>query len=275
MSGETALHGRTIAHTAARRGPELTALLARAGARVLAVPAIRLVPLDTDADLLAATQACLEQPVDVLVATTAVGMRGWLEAAAGWGLDRPLRDRLAGAQVLARGPKVRGALRAAGLPESWSPPSETVEELTGYLLGQPLAGRRVAVQLHGDPLTALRAALERAGAQVLAVPVYRWLPPADPGPLRALVATVGAGELDALVFTSAPAVQALLQAATDVGGLPDLLAALRSRTRAACVGPVCAAPLTGLGLPVVLPERARLGDLARAVTAALLADVRS
>ena len=78
------LAGYTVAVTAARRREELGALLARRGARVVYAPAIRIVPLADDAELVAATREVLARPVDLVVATTGVGFRGWLEAAEAW-----------------------------------------------------------------------------------------------------------------------------------------------------------------------------------------------
>src|SRR5438128_5359020 len=86
------LRGYTVAITAARRREELGALLDRRGARVLYAPAIRIVPLADDAELVAATRAVLAAPVDLVVATTGVGLRGWLEAAEAW--DLPLAGHL-------------------------------------------------------------------------------------------------------------------------------------------------------------------------------------
>jgi len=81
------LAGYTVAVTAARRKEELGALLARRGARVVYAPAIRIVPLSDDAELVAATREVLAAPVDLVIATTGVGFRGWLEAADGWGVS--------------------------------------------------------------------------------------------------------------------------------------------------------------------------------------------
>ena len=50
------LAGYTVAVTAARRKEELGALLDRRGARVVYAPAIRIVPLSDDAELVAATR---------------------------------------------------------------------------------------------------------------------------------------------------------------------------------------------------------------------------
>jgi uroporphyrinogen-III synthase len=264
------LAGRTVAVTAERRREELGALLERRGARVVYAPAVHVVPLEDDARLRAATDAVLAGPVDVVVATTAVGFGGWLAAAEGWGL--PLVDHLRPARVLARGPKARGAVRGAGLVDAWSPESESSAEVLAHLLSGgegPHAGRRVAVQLHGEPLIELREALAAAGAEVLPVPVYRWERPVDPGPVQDLVRSVVAGEIDAVTFTSAPAAAGLLRAADDLGLRPELVAALRHGTPAFCVGLVTAAPLTAEGVPTVQPDRARLAALARAVVAEL------
>lgn len=106
------LAGFTVGVTAARRADELGALLQRRGAAVLHAPALRIVPLADDSELLAATKDLFDQAPDIVVATTAIGFRGWIEAADGWGLGEALLDRLRGVEVLARGPKVKGAIRA-------------------------------------------------------------------------------------------------------------------------------------------------------------------
>lgn len=256
------LAGLTVGVTADRRATEQVALLERRGAAVVHAPALRTVPLPDDRDLLAATRRLVERGCDVVVATTAVGFRGWLEAADGWGLGDALRDRLRGAELLTRGPKVTGAVRAAGLTEEWSPASETLAEIEERLLASGVAGRRVVVQLHGEPLPDLFRTLEAAGAEVVGVPVYRWLPPVDLTPLDRLVEAVVDGALDAVTFTSAPAAVSLLRRAAALGRTDALLAALRRRAvLAVCVGPVTAAPLTVEDVPTVQPTRHRLGPM--------------
>ncbi|MFW3172794.1 uroporphyrinogen-III synthase [Geodermatophilus sp. CPCC 206100] len=264
------LAGYTVAVTAARRREELGALLERRGARVVYAPAIRIVPLSDDAELVAATRAVLAAPVDLVVATTGVGFRGWLEAADAW--DLPLVDHLRSSRVLARGPKARGAIRGGGLVDAWSPASESSAEVLEHLLSGaegPLAGRRIAVQLHGDPLPEFVDALRSAGADVLPVPVYRWVLPEDVGPVRRLVGTVVAGGVDAVTFTSAPAAASLLTVAAELGQSDALVAALRGGVLPVAVGPVTAAPLVAAGIAPVQPERSRLGALAREVVARL------
>ncbi|MER5440692.1 uroporphyrinogen-III synthase [Streptomyces sp. NPDC002790] len=269
------IEGFTVGVTAARRADELGALLQRRGASVLHAPALRIVPLADDSELLVATKELIDHAPDVVIATTAIGFRGWVEAADGWGLGEDLIAGLRGVEILARGPKVKGAVRAAGLTEEWSPSSESMAEVLERLLDEGVQGRRVAVQLHGEPLPGFVEALREAGAEVVGVPVYRWLPPQDIGPVdRLLDATVARG-VDALTFTSAPAATALLRRAEERGLLEELLAALHHDVLAACVGPVTAVPLQAHGVDTVQPERFRLGPLVQLLCKELPARART
>ncbi|MGW0757622.1 uroporphyrinogen-III synthase [Streptomyces sp. NPDC002814] len=269
------LAGFTVGVTAARRADELGALLQRRGAAVLHAPALRIVPLSDDGELLAATKDIVENVPDIAVATTAIGFRGWIEAADGWGLGEDLLDRLRGVELLARGPKVKGAIRAAGLTEHWSPSSESMAEVLDRLLEEGVEGRRIAIQLHGEPLPGFVESLRAAGAEVVGVPVYRWMPPEDIGPVdRLLDAAVSRG-LDALTFTSAPAAASLLSRAEERGLLAELLAALHHDVLPACVGPVTALPLQARGVDTVSPERFRLGPLVQLLCQELPARARA
>ena len=263
------LAGYTVGVTAARRAEELAVLLQRRGANVLHAPTIRIVPLPDDAELLAATRAVISAPVDAVVATTGIGFRGWIEAAEGWNLGGELRARLGASTLLARGPKAKGAIRAAGLVERWSPESEASPELLTHLLDSGVSGKRVAVQLHGEPLTWFIDALRDAGAEVVPVPVYRWTEPADIAPVERLLDATIAGQVDALTFTSAPAAASLLAIAERGGRFAELVAALRGPTLPVCVGAISATPLADLGITAVQPDRARLGSMVRTLTEAL------
>ncbi|MFD9411045.1 uroporphyrinogen-III synthase [Streptomyces sp. NPDC059989] len=255
------LAGFTVGVTAARRADELIALLRRRGAAVLHAPALRIVPLADDSELLAATKELIACAPDAVVATTAIGFRGWIEAADGWGIGEELLERLRSTELLARGPKVKGAIRAAGLVEDWSPESESLAEVLERLLSAGVAGRRIALQLHGEPLPGFVEALRAGGAEVVVVPVYRWMAPEDLGPLDRLLDAVVGGGVDAVSFTSAPAAASLLSRAEERGVHGAVLEALRGRVLSACVGPVTALPLQGHGVDTVQPERFRLGPL--------------
>lgn len=270
MTDVPALAGYAIGITAARRADELGALLVRQGAAVRYGPAIRIVPLADDSELYSATRRLLDEPVDGVVATTGIGFRGWVEAAEGWGIGDELVARLAGTRVLARGPKAKGAVRAAGLTEAYSPGSESNAEVLQHLIESGVDGQRIAVQLHGEPLPYFVDTLRAAGAEVVEIPVYRWVGPADPAPLDRLIDSVLDGAVDALPFTSAPAVASMLAMAGRTGRHAGLVDALTRRVLVACVGPITAAPLAAVGIPTTQPGRARIGALARTLADALV-----
>ncbi|MFE3324538.1 uroporphyrinogen-III synthase [Streptomyces sp. NPDC059176] len=273
--GIAPLSGFTVGVTAARRADELGVLLQRRGAAVLHAPALRIVPLADDGELLAATKELIGRAPDVVVATTAIGFRGWVEAADGWGCGEQLLECLRRVELLARGPKVKGAIRAAGLTEGWSPTSESMAEVLDRLLAEGVDGRRVAVQLHGEPLPGFVEALRAGGAEVVVVPVYRWMPPEDTGPLDRLVDATVARSLDAVTFTSAPAAASLFSRAEERGVVGELLDALRHDVLPACVGPVTALPLQSRGLDTVQPERFRLGPLVQVLCVELPSRART
>jgi uroporphyrinogen-III synthase len=157
----------------------------------------------------------------------------------------------------------------AGLVDAWSPETEVSQELLDHLLAAGVRGRRIAVQLHGEPLAWFLDALRGGGAQVVPVPVYRWTDPIDVAPVRRLLDAVIARQVDAVAFTSAPAAANLLQFADRAGRLEPLLDALRGPVLAACVGWVSAGPLVRHGIPVAQPDRARIGALVRELATVL------
>lgn len=265
------LAGFTVGVTAARRAEEFITLLERRGATVVHAPAIRIVPLVDDVELRRVTAQLVDEPPDLVVVTTGIGFRGWVEAAHGWDVHDDLLTALGSTRILARGPKARGAVRQAGLCEEWSPESESSVEVLERLLSEGVDQLRIAVQLHGsasewEPDTDICDALTRAGAQVVRVPVYRWEQPDDTRRIDALIAMIVNSDVDAVSFTSAPAVASLLERAKAVGALDCLIHALRHNVAVFCVGPVTASPLARLGIEARSPQRFRLGALARLIT---------
>ncbi|NLF03858.1 MAG: uroporphyrinogen-III synthase, partial [Actinomycetales bacterium] len=219
-----------------------------------------------DDALLAATRDLLADPPDTVVVTTGIGLRGWIEAADAAGLADRLLAVLAGARLVARGPKARGAIQAAGLTADWVAESETNGEIAQVLLDEGVAGRSIAVQHHGAGSDGLDEAFVAAGASVRSVVVYRWGPPPDPEALAAGVQAAADGEIDAVVFTSAPGASAWLDAAEAAGVLEPIVGRARDESLvAAAVGPVTARPLLERGITPLVPDRGRLGSLVRAL----------
>ena len=261
---ELPLAGFRVGVTAARKVDEQVALLERRGAAVTWAPALSTDPNHVDeAELRAATLDVLSRPVDMFLATTGIGMKTWFETADGWGLSDDLVEALARSEILARGPKSVGALRRRGLRELWAPESECFEDVLQHLRGRELAGRRIVVQEHGQSLSMVAHALRRRGADVTVVTVYRVAGADDPEPMFEMIELIAERRLDAVTFTSAPAVAALMDAAGSAGHRDDVVSAFQADVVAACVGPVTAAAFELWGVPTVLPDRSRLAAMVK------------
>ena len=263
----TPLSGRTIGITADRRWQEQAELFRRRGAQVLHGPTMRTIDLSDDEALRRATLELVEQPPDYLVVTTGMGMRMWLEAAAGWGYADALKTGLARSRVVARGAKAASAVRSAGLELWWRAPRETMEEIVDHLAAEPLASSRVAIQLFDPEAHPSTEALAAAADELVEVPVYRWQLPEDAAHARRLVLAAVEGDVDAVTFTSQPAVHNLFRIADGVERADDLREALNGPVLAACVGPVCAEAARQEGIEDPLwPDPPRLPAMVRQVT---------
>lgn len=261
---EQPLAGFRVGVTAARKADEQIALLERRGASVVWAPALSLDPNHVDdASLRAATEEVLAAPVDMLLATTGIGMRAWLDRAEEWGLLDRLTEHLGRAEILARGPKSVGALRRRGLRELWAPESESFDDVLQHLRGRDLAGRRIVVQEHGQSLSMVAHALRRQGASVVTVTVYRVASNTDPEPMFGLIDLVADRAVDAVTFTAAPAIAALMEAAGSTGRRDEVVSAFQADVVAACVGPVTAAAFEMWGVPTIYPDRSRLAAMVK------------
>ena len=259
------LGGFRIGVTSDRRSQDLITALERRGAQVVHAPALKIAPNDQDSTLLDETRELIRQRPQVVLVTTGYGMRSWFEVADTAGLGAELTAVLEQAQIFARGPKAVGAVRAAGLEDAQPTDLDTTASLVDAVADRGLTGLRVAIQLHGYTDEVQLARLRTLSAEVLTVTPYRWVQPAATDRLPRLIEAATRGQLDAVVFTSAPGAVATLETAEVLGLRPALVRALSGPVLAAAVGPVTAAPLRAAGVQPVVPDRHRLGALIRLV----------
>lgn len=263
------LSGFTIGVTADRRADEQIKLLAGRGAECLHGPVIKTHPLDphdSEEALGAATRGLIAAPPDVVVLTTGLGVRSWLEAADAVRLGDGLHDVLAGAELYARGPKARGALVTAGFEVVNDEPLSQYRLVLDALAERGIEGARVAVQLDGAGAGSLCDTIAEMGATVNRVPVYRWSLPEDTAAAERLVRATVERRVDAVTFTARPAVDNFFEIA-GMNGLHDrLVDAFEVDVVPVCVGPVCATGITDAGLadPLV-PGRHRLGAMVQLI----------
>jgi len=127
----------------------------------------------------------------------------------------------------------------------------------------PLTGFSIVLIENADGSVLDR--LRSAGADVSTVPVPRSSAGSDHNGVRRTVHATCAGMVDAVVFTSADASLAFLDAAAHAGRYAAVISAMRHEVVAAAVGPISAAPLREAGLEPLVPDRHRLSALVRAV----------
>ncbi len=256
------LAGFRIGVTADRRADEQIGLLESRGADCLHGPVIKTHPQDSQDAMRAATQALIDQPPDLIVLTTGLGVRSWLEAAASIHLGDELRTVLSSTPLYARGPKSTGALVTEGFQVVWSAPNARYDDVINVLAERGVDGTRIGIQLDGAGATQLCDTIESLGAEVTRVPVYRWSLPDDMGPAERLIRAVVERKLDAVTFTAKPAVENFFEIVQTLGCYDEVLDSLSTDVAPFCVGPVCAIGLTDVGIPAPhVPERHRLGSL--------------
>jgi uroporphyrinogen-III synthase len=213
-----------------------------------------------------------------VILLTGVGTRALIAAADELGRRDDLRAGLDRARVLTRGYKCTAALRSFGRQPDLIPDVPTTtgvaRELETYIgrFGQ-LRGRLVSVQAYGTPAAELGAALALHGAEVSTIPLYRYRLPDDERPVLDLLDELAAWKLDAVTFTSPPAVTHLFLLA-EAHERADLLRADLNRPGVvvAAVGPSTAAALRDHGVtPEVVADPPRLFAMLEALAAKLVA----
>ena len=264
-AAESPLEGFRIGVTSDRRSRDLIEALERRGAEVLHAPALKIAPVQEDMRLIEDTRAIIAAKPDLCIATTAYGMRRWCEAADSFGIGDELLETLGNCRMFVRGPKARGAVRAAGLADVGISSDETTATLVDMLLTEGVRGKTVAMQLHGYTDVRQIERLRMSGATVLTVTPYRWVKPDGEDRLPRLIEAACSGNLDVLTFTSAPAEDAMWSTAHEMGLYKQLVESLKLNVTTAVVGPVTAQPLLDAGVTPLIPERFRMGALIRLV----------
>jgi uroporphyrinogen-III synthase len=224
-----------------RRASELTRLIEAYGGRPTVAPSLREVPRESNTAALDFAAGVLLGDYDITIFLTGVGVRTLYAIVEHVYAGDQFLAALSRTKVVARGPKPSGALRELNVP-IWviaPEPNTWREVLVAMDAADPphlLAGARIAVQEYGVPHPDLVAALERRGALVTSVPVYRWELPEDIEPLRQAVTAIANGAVDVLLLVSGVQLAHLQQ----VAGMMGCEAAVRrgfAGTVIASIGP--------------------------------------
>lgn len=286
------LSGLTVVVTASRRAGEQAAIVSSLGGEPYVVPTVGIALPAGDAEI-GSFLARVTSPagVDYAVFMTATGVRAMVLAAERSGAKGALLSALNAPRtcVVARSGKPRRELVRQGIKVDASPQAKYATALGILrLLEGRVSGKMVAVLWHGSRNGAISAGLLAAGARdVLECLAYRYsrelldegaevldsigFRPSPPrkGDLERLIAEVSDGtrKIDAVTFTSPPAVVNLLEAAAELGLEGSFKKGLKERRIAvAAVGPSTRDELEEYGVGVdVVPGVAAMGAMMSAL----------
>ena len=235
----------------------LAELLERRGASVVRCPMVAILDSPDADSVIGWIRRFIEVPMDLFIIYTGEGVERLLKFAERAGLTDEFVAALARTRKLARGPKPGRALRKVNLKPEIVASAPTTDGVIETLNTLTLEGARVGVQLYGrDPNDALMDYLAPRSRTVDCVAPYVYASEVDDAQVTDLIGRMGAGEIDAIAFTSKSQVDRLRKLARR-SGLADALDTALARMTVAAIGPVVAEQLRGVGVRVdVMPRKA-------------------
>jgi uroporphyrinogen-III synthase len=245
-----------------RRAAEMAELIRRQEGEPFAAPSMREVPLADNPEAFSFAERLFAGEFDMVVLLTGVGTRQLRTVLATRYPSNAFPDALRAVTVVARGPKPVAALRemgvqatlVAGEPNTW-------HELLAVTEGR--SERRIAVQEYGRSNPELLDGLRARGAEVTAVPVYKWDLPEDTGPLREAARRLAARAFDVALFTTSMQIAHLARVAREEGIEDAAIEGLR-HCRVCSIGPTTTESLEEFGIhPMMEPSHPKMGFLVK------------
>jgi uroporphyrinogen-III synthase len=265
-SGGT-LHNRRIALAETRELDLMAQMLEKEGATVVRCPLVSIQDTPDAAPVAAWINRLIAGKLHDVIFYTGEGMRRLAGFAERAGVRAEFLAALGRVRKITRGPKPVRALREVGLSPDLTAEEPTTAGLIATLDHEPLHGRVLGLQIYGQaPNAEMLAYLKGRGAAVDVVAPYVYASKADDERVRDLIGDMVAGNVAAMLFTSSPQVQRLVDVA-ESAGLADTLRQAFARTRIGAIGPVVAAELERRGIRAdAMPDTAyTMKPLVRAV----------
>jgi len=234
------------------------------GGQPVSAPSLREIPLEANPEAFAFAEKLFAGQIDIVIFMTGVGSRILIEALSTRYEPSKVIEALSRVTVVARGPKPIRVLKEKGIPITITVPEpntwrEIVETLDLSSKGVGLEGKTAAIQEYGISNRELIEALQKRGARVLAVPVYRWAPPEDTAPLLEAIRRITAGEIQFALFTNAEQVRQVVRFAAQQK-LEETFRETFKRVVAASIGPTTSEALQECGLHVDFePSHSKMG----------------
>ncbi|HET9846746.1 MAG TPA: four helix bundle protein [Nitrospira sp.] len=263
----TDFHGLRVLSFESRMGAEMARLIQRHNGLPLVVPAMREIPIplqDNSAVFRFGVKLILNQ-LDILILMTGVGTKALLEILQSRYPLAEIIDALKKTIIVTRGPKPLAVLKTFGVeanitvpePNTWH---DVIATLDYY---RPVQGLKIAIQEYGVSKPDMIEDLQKRGAEVFSVPVYRWALPEDTAPLQSAIAEVLNGTIDGMLITNAAQIDHVMQLAEQ----EKKTELFRERCRnivVASIGPTASEGLKHYDLPVDFePSHPKMGVLVK------------
>jgi uroporphyrinogen-III synthase len=249
----TDFHGLRVLSFESRMGAEMARLIQRHNGDPLVVSALREIPIPLQGNSAVfrfGVKLILNQ-LDILILMTGVGTKALLEILQTRYPLAEIIDALKKTIIVTRGPKPLAILKTLGVeanitvpePNTWH---DVIATLDYY---RPVQGLKIAIQEYGVSKPDMIQELQKRGADVFSVPVYRWALPEDTAPLHSAITEVVNGRIDAMVITNAAQVDHVMQLA-EQDQKTDLFRESCKKIVVASIGPTASEGLKHYDLPV-------------------------
>jgi uroporphyrinogen-III synthase len=203
----------------------------------------------------------ISAPVDWLILTTGVGTEALFESAEKQGVLESFITMLKEVRIAARGYKTVNVLRKYGCKPTVIAEDGTTAGLLRILASYDVVGRRIALQLYGDPNPKITKILIERGAICEELLPYVHIPP-DGSVVHLLVQEIINREVHMVTFTSTCQARYVMSYASGLGLDHAVREAFRRDVLAVAVGQVTAEALQEEGIARVLfPEEERMGTM--------------
>ena len=256
--------GLRVLSLESRRAKEIEALIRRLDGNAFVAPSVQERALEDHGEAVRFVERLEGGEFDMVICMTGVGLAFLRDVAAAHMPVERLAAALRRTTIVSRGPKPIPLLRSMNVPVTIVVPEpNTWKEIVQAVAAR--TERSIAVQEYGRPNLEMNAALERLGARVTSVAMYRWELPKDTEPLREAARRLSARAFDVVLFTSSIQLDHLLEVANQLGIEMQVLETLRENVAIASVGPVMTAALESRGLRVdIVPNHPKMGSLVKA-----------
>ncbi|MBM7691288.1 uroporphyrinogen-III synthase [Peribacillus deserti] len=254
------LAGKRVGIGGSRKTEEISALIQKQGGEA-SVRSLQGTVFLAEREVEPEMQTFINEGADWIIFTTGIGIESLFSLSEKLNVKEAFLQRIIEANVAARGYKSFAVLKKAGIVPVAVDDDGTTRGLIRALENEDFRGKKVVIQLHGDPAPALTKFFKDQGSIVSTILPYRHIPPEQES-VKKLCSELMEHQFDAFCFTTAVQVRSLFTYGREFGITSQLLNAFNGPVMAVAVGKVTAEALFEEGVEKYLvPENERMGAM--------------